>query len=216
MRSIAFVTQKGGSGKSTLASSIAVVAGEQGERVCLIDLDPQATLIQWAKMRGAYDVPVIASTAAKLPALLKALAQRGFTVAILDTPGVAGEASLAAMKAADLCVIPTRPSMFDLWANASTRATLTAQGGEYVFLLNQCPPAQTNAGFDQSVLVLEDLGGLLSPPVQSRLDYQEAGRRGLGATEVDPEGPAADEMRALWASLRRRLSKLKGATKKAA
>jgi len=63
---------------------------------------------------------------------------------------------------------------------------------------------------------LEDLGGLLSPPVQSRLDYQEAGRRGLGATEVDPEGPAADEMRALWASLRRRLSKLKGATKKAA
>jgi chromosome partitioning protein len=216
MRSIAFVTQKGGSGKSTLASSIAVVAGEQGERVCLIDLDPQATLVRWAKARGSYDVPVIASTKSKLPSLLKALAQRGFTIAILDTPGVAGEASQAAMQAADLCVIPTRPSMFDLWANAGTRASLSAQGGEYVFLLNQCPPIGTSASFEQGVLVLEDLGGLLSPPVQNRLEYQEAGSRGLGVTEVAPNGPAAEEMRALWASLRRRLARLGGKAKRAA
>jgi chromosome partitioning protein len=210
------VTQKGGSGKSTLASSIAVVAGEQGERVCLIDLDPQGTLLNWAKARDSYDVPVIASTSGKLPALLKALGQKGFTVAILDTPGVAGEASQAAMKAADLCVIPTRPSMFDLWASANTRATLAARGGEYVFLLNQCPPGEISGGFAEGLLVLEDLGGLLSPPVQSRLEYQEAGRRGLGVTEVDAKGPAAQEMRALWASLRRRLAKLKVATRRAA
>ena len=42
MRTIAFVTQKGGSGKSTLASSLAVTAMEAGERVFIIDLDPQA------------------------------------------------------------------------------------------------------------------------------------------------------------------------------
>ena len=102
MRSIAFVTQKGGSGKSTLASSVAVAAHEQGERVCLVDLDPQATLVQWAKMRDAFDIPVIASTQAKLPALLQALNKRGFTLAILDTPGAEGAASLAAIQAADL------------------------------------------------------------------------------------------------------------------
>ena len=58
MRTIAFVTQKGGSGKSTLASSLAVTAMEAGERVFIIDLDPQASLVKWSKMRGEADVPV--------------------------------------------------------------------------------------------------------------------------------------------------------------
>ena len=59
MKSIAFVTQKGGAGKSTLATSVAVAAHESGERVCLIDLDPQATLSTWGKTRGQNDIPVI-------------------------------------------------------------------------------------------------------------------------------------------------------------
>ena len=52
MRTIAFVTQKGGSGKSTLASSLAVAAHEAGERVFIIDMDPQASLVKWSKARG--------------------------------------------------------------------------------------------------------------------------------------------------------------------
>jgi chromosome partitioning protein len=210
MRTLAFVTQKGGSGKSTLASSIAVAAFEQGERVCLIDLDPQATLVNWARARAAEDIPVIASTASKLPALVEGLAAKGFTLAVLDTPGADGVSANAAMKAADLCVIPSRPSMFDLWASAYTRKSLDAIGGEYVFLLNQCPPAQQSARIEEGVQSLEELGALLSPLVQSRVDYQEAGRHGWGVTEINANGAAAEEMRALWTSLRRRLGKIKG------
>ena len=73
MRTLAFVTQKGGSGKSTLASSVAVHAAEQGERVCVVDMDARATLIDWAKLRGLDDIPVVASTPQKLPALLESL-----------------------------------------------------------------------------------------------------------------------------------------------
>ena len=58
MKTIALVTQKGGAGKSTLASSLAVAAFEGGERVCLIDMDPQATLTTWRKTRGETDIPV--------------------------------------------------------------------------------------------------------------------------------------------------------------
>jgi len=61
-----------------------------------------------------------------------------------------------------------------------------------------------------SNLPLAQLGGLLAPLVQSRVDYQEAGRRGRGVTEVNPHGHAADEMRTLWASLRRRIGRAKG------
>src|SRR5271165_2573330 len=217
MRTIAFVTQKGGSGKSTLASSLAVAALEMKERVCVIDMDPQGSLTNWAKTRAADDVTVVASGAARLPALLAQLKDKGFTIAILDTPGAEGPASAAAMIAADLNIIPSRPSLFDLWASAKTRAALKELGSEFVFLLNQCPPAQQTARVKDGVATLEELGGLISPLILSRADYQEAARHGWGVTELNPNGPAAAEMRSLWASIRRRLAqaKLKSAVKQA-
>jgi chromosome partitioning protein len=207
MRTVAFVTQKGGSGKSTLASSLAVAAHEQGERVIVVDMDPQASLMSWAKTRGLDDVPVVASTPTKLTALLEALEKKGVSLVIIDTPGADGAASTAAMKAADLNVIPSRPSVFDLWASAQTRAALKDSRSDYVFLLNQCPPAQQSARVDEGVATLEAIGGLISPLILARVDYQEAARHGWGVTEINPNGPAAQEIRALWSSLKRRLAK---------
>jgi len=59
---------------------------------------------------------------------------------------------------------------------------------------------------------LEEMGGLISPLILSRVDYQEAARHGLGVTELNPNGAAAEEMRALWTSIRRRLAKAKPRT----
>ena len=216
MRTIALVTQKGGAGKSTLASSLAVAAHEAGERVCLIDLDPQATLTTWGRTRGETDVPVVAATAAKLPAVIAALADKGVTLAFIDTPGAEGPAASAAMSAAQLCLIPARPTAFDLWASANTREALKRGKGDYVFVLNQCPPAQQSARIEEGVAALEAMGGLLSPLVLARVDYQEAARLGWGVTELNPHGAAAGEMRALWASLKKRLAKAAKPARKAA
>jgi chromosome partitioning protein len=209
MRTIAFVTQKGGSGKSTIASSLAVAAHEMKEKVCVIDMDPQGSLANWAKTRGTGDIEVIASGAARLPALLASLERRGFTLAILDTPGAEGAASSAAMQVADLNIIPSRPSMFDLWASARTRAALKEIGSGFVFLLNQCPPAQQTARVQDGVETLEEMGGLISPLILTRVDYQESARHGWGVTELNPYGAAAEEMRGLWQSVKRRLARAK-------
>ena len=216
MKTIALVTQKGGAGKSTLASSLAVAAHEAGERDCLIDLDPQATLTTWGRTRGETDVPVVAATAAKLPAVIAALADKGVTLAFIDTPGAEGAAASAAMAAAQLCLIPARPTAFDLWASANTREALKRGKGDYVFVLNQCPPAQQSARIEEGVAALEAMGGLLSPLVLARVDYQEAARLGWGVTELNPQGAAAGEMRALWASLKKRLAKAAKPARKAA
>ena len=201
MRTIAFVSQKGGSGKSTIASSLAVAAHETEEKVCVIDMDPQGSLMNWAWTRAAGDIEVLASGAARLPALLASLKRQGVTLALLDTPGAEGAASSAAMQIADLNIVPSRPSLFDLRASARARAALEEIGAKFVFLLNQCPPVQQTARVQDCVEALEEMGALISPPILARVDYQEAARHGWGVTELNPYGVAAHEMRDLWQSI---------------
>ena len=208
MRTVAFVSQKGGSGKSTIASSVAVAAHQTNEKVCVIDMDPQGSLMNWARIRAAGDVEVLASGAARLPALLATLERRGVTLALLDTPGAEGAASSAAMRVADLNIVPSRPSLFDLWASARARAALEEIGAKVVFLLNQCPPTRT-ARVQDGVEALEEMGRLISPLILARVDYQDAARRGRGVTELNPSGAAAQEMRGLWQSITIRLAEAK-------
>jgi chromosome partitioning protein len=207
MRRVAFVTQKGGSGKSTLAACLAVAAREAGERVFLIDLDPLQSLKGWARARGEDDIPVVAAPASKLEKVLEELAARGVTLAILDSPGGECAAAEAAIKAAQLCLIAARPNAFDLAAGEKTLKKVKERGRDYAFVLNQCPTSRQNARIEEGVATLEALGALMSPLIATRVDYQEAARRGLGVTEINPQGAAAEEMRALWASVRKRLGK---------
>jgi chromosome partitioning protein len=209
MRTIAFVSQRGGSGKSTIASSLAVAAHEEKEEVCVVDMDPQGSLSDWARIRAAGDIEVLASGAARLPALLASLERRGVTLALLDTPGAEGAASLAAMHAAELNIVPSRPSLFDLRASARTGAALREIGAKFAFVLNQCPPARETACVRDGVEALEELGGLISPLILARVDYQEAARHGWGVTELNPYGAGAFEMRGLWQCIKRWLGHAK-------
>lgn len=215
MRTIAFVTQKGGSGKSTLASSVAVAAYEAGERVFVLDMDPLASLMKWSKAREDSDVPVEAVAPDKLKKVLAALEKEGFTLAVIDTPGADEAVVAAAAKVANLAIVPARPNAFDLWASDKTRAAVRKLGREYVFLLNQCPPAQQSLRVENGAKALEAMGGLLTPLISSRVDFQEAARLGLGVTELNPSGGAAAEIRSLWLSIKRRLARdAKAATTK--
>ncbi|HMK90531.1 MAG TPA: ParA family protein [Methylocystis sp.] len=207
MRTIAFVTQKGGAGKSTLACNLAVTARLAGERVVILDLDPLQSLVKWATQRRRDDLPVEHVGAQKLPEVLKLLETKGASLVVIDAPGQDGAAQDAAIAAADLVVIPARPNVFDLWGSEITREKVKAQGKEYSFLLNQCPPAQQSLRVEQGARALQALGGLLGPLVSARVDFQEAARLGLGVAELRASGAASEEMRELWGSVKRRMKK---------
>lgn len=208
MRTIALVTQKGGAGKTTLAASLAVAAAEAGEVVVALDLDPQGSLSAWAGDRTA-SVPVVDAVAGvrlgQLPSILTSLAKRGFTIAVLDCPGIASTATNHAMSVADLCLIPARPTRLDIRATKPTIEALMGLKRTFAFILNQCPPQARSTRASEAALGLSLLGVLAEPAIAQRADYQDAMAAGLGVTEYAPAGKAAAEISALWAWINKRM-----------
>jgi chromosome partitioning protein len=211
MRIITFVTQKGGTGKSTLATSLAVAAMQAGETVLAIDLDEQGTLARWAEIRND-PAPAVARLpkheSARLPELLKKAAET-YTLAIIDTPGTDSPATHNAMSAADLCLVPLRPTRPDGLAVAPTVHALITGKRHFAFVLSQCPTTPKGSRAAEMAAGLGSLGLLGEPLICQRADYQDAFAAGKGVTEYAPEGKAADEISQLWAWVDKNAEKAK-------
>ncbi len=93
MNVIAFLSQKGGSGKTTLSVHTAVAAEATGERVCVIDADPQESATAWASAREAGTPIVATAQAGELDAALRAAEGEGITLAVVDAPPHAAPAA---------------------------------------------------------------------------------------------------------------------------
>lgn len=210
MRTIAFVSQKGGAGKTTLATCLAVAAIEAGERVIALDLDPQGSFAMWGEDREG-DAPSIkavsASQLARINADLAAYAAQGYTLAVLDCAGTASSGVNLAMKAADLCLIPVRPTKLDIRATRPTVEALMGLKHPFSFVLNACPTGAVSSRAREAAVGLSLMGGLMEPPIMQRTVYFDAYAAGQGVTEYEPNGKAALEIRQLWTAIN---AKLKG------
>ncbi len=202
---ITFVTQKGGSGKTTLALSCAVAAEEHGLRTLILDMDPQRSAEAWYQVREAATPKMAAVTAAQIPDAI-ARVRPHFDVVLIDTAGRDEPSASVAIRHADLCLIPCRPTPADMKATPSTVATITRIGKLSAFVLNQTPPRGyriREAAKGLSVL------GLVAPRhIVSRNAFQDAQGAGLAVTEFEPNGKAAAEIRELWQWITKKLEKL--------
>jgi chromosome partitioning protein len=205
MRTIAFLTQKGGTGKTTLAASLAVAAAQSGERVIALDLDPQGSLARWGERRMAANVkyqvmvePLERDRLPRLRAILEGLAGAGFTLAVFDTAGADGPSVRLVTEAADLCLLPARPTIMDVEATAGTFRAVFLAKRKAAFVLNQCPATYRSSRAGDAAKGLTALGVLAEPMLFTRMDYQDAIAAGVGVTEYGRDSRAAQEMRALW------------------
>src|SRR5690349_6010196 len=120
MKVVAVVSQKGGAGKTTLAVHLATCAFLAGQRVALVDLDPQATARRWGDKREADGPEVVSDHPSRLTPLLDTARGNGAELVIVDTAPNADQAALGAARAADLVLVPCRPAAFDLEAIEAT------------------------------------------------------------------------------------------------
>jgi chromosome partitioning protein len=211
MHTIALVSKKGGTGKSTLAIGLATAALADGHKVCLLETDPQGTVSHWRRRRTQAE-PVVETVndGSEIEHRLPFLANCGVTLTIIDTAGGDNSTAAAAIGAADLCLIPARPSPADIEASGPTLARIRAGGKPFAFVLNQTHvrssrPNNAAALLGDTATSLNMMGVLALPYIVLRNDQQDALGRGLAVTEYALGGKSADEIRDLWQWVWRRL-----------
>lgn len=198
MKITSVAAAKGGVGKSTLVAALATAAGMDApdRKVGIVDLDPQGSLTRWWNIRR-QDRPMLLDAAGlPLAAVVPRLLAAGLEYVFVDCPPGFSEILLGAVSAADLVLVPTRPSDGDLAAVASTVEMARRAGVAYRTVLSAAPFRTRITG--KAVRTLRESGDLLWPPIHHRVAIPMAMEAGLTALETQPDGAAARELAELW------------------
>ena len=188
MAVIAIINEKGGTGKTTLATNLAcALAGDSP--VLLLDADPQASALDWHASRSQPHPGLEARGVEerRLLADVRALGT-GYPWVIIDAPPGTTRTSADAVRAADLVLIPVKPSPFDLWA-ASTiveavKARQETAGGtpRAAFVITMSRP-RTRLGRQVDQALSEYQLPILEARTTERVAYPQAAIEGKSVLE---------------------------------
>lgn len=194
---ITIAQQKGGAGKTTLAAHIAVALSQKGNRVAVIDIDPQGSLTHWHKIReerfgeGYTGLTFTAVSGWRVGGEVTRLRRQSDYV-IIDSPPHTETEARSAIRSADIIVIPVQPSPTDLWA---TKATLELAKHEKIPVRVVLNRVAANSRLAQTIAA--ELPELTGTTLGNRVLFASALMEGRCATEVDPTSVAAQEIKAL-------------------
>lgn len=206
---IAFVNQKGGVGKTTLALHVSNELARHGDRVTLIDADPQGSALDWAKVRsrGEYHrrFAVIALARETLHLEVPDIARANDHV-VIDAPPRARALARSAVIAAERVLIPVQPSPFDLWASdemvaAVQEAQMFKPRLRAAFVANRVIVGAV-IGCALSRNLAKGAIPKLSSEVSQRIVFAESAASGRLVCELEPRGQAAQEIEHLVQEIR--------------
>jgi chromosome partitioning protein len=199
---IAVASVKGGSGKSTISVHLAVAAMRAGEKVALLDCDPQGSAAAWHAARELGEPYVASVDPADLAKALAKARSGGYSVVIVDTqPRLAASLTNLA-RATDYVLSPMQPTPFDLDTADSVRRIVTAAGVQYAFILSRCPARSPDVALARATL--EEIGPVFDEAVGDRRIYARSLQTGRSCQEYEPTSDAALEIGRVWSELARR------------
>ena len=206
MRVVALLAQKGGAGKTTLALHWAVAAQNGRNSVVIVDLDPQASAASWYRKRKAPSPLLVQTESSGLAQALEACRADGVGTVVIDTAPHGEPPAVMAARAADLVIIPARPSVLDLEAIGTSVQIVETVRKRGVIVMNSCPPRGHVA--EQAREALKGYGLEICPvPIVQRAAFAYALVDGRAVSEFEPNGKAAGEVAATWKWIDKQLEK---------
>lgn len=204
---VAILNQKGGAGKTTLATHLARAFQRAGDSVLLVDSDPQGSARDWYAAAGeeSDSPPVVGVDRSAMLKELGALSGSAEWVIIDGAPQV-HDLAAAAVRVADVVLIPVQPSPYDVWATAELvnlvkqRQDVTDGLPRAAFVVSRQIQGTRLAGDVREALEGYELPVFEWGTVQ-RVIYANSATGGRTALDLEPDGPAAREIDAIKAEL---------------
>lgn len=201
---LALLNQKGGTGKTTLAIHIAGELARRGNRVVLLDADPQSSALDWAQRRSQRRLPRLFQTFGLAKETLHQEASEFAGWAdhiVIDGPPRIAALARSALLAADQVVIPVQPSPYDLWASAEMvglirEAQVFRPVLRAAFVINR-RVSTTVIGREARGALAEQPFPVLRAEVRQRIVFADSVAAGQLVREAAPDGIAAREIAAL-------------------
>ncbi len=206
---ITIAQQKGGAGKTTLAVQLGVAWAVAGRRVAMLDIDPQASLFAWfgqRRRRGGDEqgeLVVQGLSGWRLGTELRRF--RGeFEIVLVDSPPHAETEARAAIREADLTLVPCQPNALDVWATAPTLELAQREGTRALLVLNRVP-ARGRAADAIRDEIRRNGWPLAVASLGNRQAFAASVGEGRGVLETAPRSAAGEEVSALAAEILERL-----------
>ncbi len=193
---ITIAQQKGGAGKTTLAVNLAVEFLLRGQRVALLDTDPQGSLGRWFMARrdrlGVAGMEFSTASAWGVSYECEKL-RKAHDLVIVDTPPKVDADLRPALREASLVLIPVASSPVDLWAVDGVLDLIAREGRPALIVMNRAKAGTRLA--DQVAQAAGEKAPVAGAVLAQRVAYAETMGQGLAAGET--RGPARDEVAAL-------------------
>ena len=204
---IALLNQKGGGGKTTLSVHLATALAD-GHKVLLVDADPQGSALDWSAQReneGApARFPVIGLPKETLHREIAPISL-DYEWVVIDGPPRVNKIARSAIVASDFVIIPVQPSPFDIWAAEDVEEIIDECAAVKPNLLTRFLVNRLILNTTLGKEIQEELAkrpfSTFQTAIRNRTEYAKAARKGLTALETEPNGPAAEEIRAWKAEI---------------
>jgi chromosome partitioning protein len=205
---ISLLQEKGGSGKTTISTNVATVIKSFGQRVLLVDTDPQGSARDWHELNNGLTLDVVGLDRLTIDNDIHNFIPHYDYIFIDGAPHLKDTALKMAIKIirfSDAILIPVQPSPYDVLASSSLVSLVKERqaitGGELkaAFIISR-RIGNSKLGREVSKVLADYNLPILSGGTYNRISYPETAAKGLTVFNSS-DGQARNEIIELATSI---------------